>query len=406
MKKSRTKSVLFKSFLNLFIAIFLFSGLLVWRFSTVEPTIKTGRAQFSGYLLQVPKVYDRWQYFDIDGYGIKTSSELKVEYGDKLEINGVVIDGRITSPEIKIMGASVWRQKLFQLRQGLKAKIAAALPEPQSSLLAGIVLGSKEELPTDFKDALIKTGTIHVVVVSGYNISVIAGFLAGLALFIKRQYSVFICIIGIAFYTFLVGAEPPAVRAAIMGSLAFLATFFGRQRFPLYSLLLTAYIMILVSPQVVKDIGFQLSFLATGGIILFQNSLQKVFRSVPKPFGGDLSTTLAAQILVIPAIFYHFGKVSAISPVANSLILWIVPLATILGFIFLVVSFSVSFIAPFLALIIWVFLTVFVLVATAFSKIPFTNLNLTPGNLGPALLYYLVLGLIILYIKNVRMVKN
>jgi competence protein ComEC len=263
-------------------------------------------------------------------------------------------------------------------------------------------LGANEELPAEFKEALRKTSTIHVVVVSGYNISVVAGFLIGLSKFIKRQYATFLGLLVIAFYTLLVGANAPAVRAAIMSSAAFFATLLGRQRFPLYFLALAALIMLLVKPTVIGDIGFQLSFLATAGIILFQNKIFQPLKLLPKPFGEDLSTTLAAQSLVVPVLFYHFGSVSAISPVVNAVSLWIIPLVTILGFVFLAVSFALPFIASFLAWILWVFLTIFVFLVEGFGKLSFAYFSFSQGIIWPALFYYAALGLAVFYLKYGR----
>lgn len=385
--------------------IFLASFLIFLRLSSTNK-LENGEVKFTGTLLTEPKVYDRWQYFDINGYRVKASSELEISYGDRLEVVGLAEEGKINNPEINLVGSSGQQKVIYNLRQKLKEKITAALPEPQASLLAGVVLGAKEELPADFKDSLRKTGTIHVVVVSGYNISVIAGFLIGLSRFIKRQYAIFIGLVGIAFYTLLVGADAPAVRAAIMGSLALTATFLGRQRFAFYTLILTAVLMLIVKPTVIQDIGFQLSFLATAGIILFQEKIFAFFKWVPKAASEDLATTLAAQALVVPVIFYHFGNVSAISPLANAAVLWTIPLVTIFGFVFLAASFVVPFLAVPIALILWAFLSIFVFLIEQFSKLSFTYLNFSAGNFWPVLVYYAVFVIFILYLKYVRVAKS
>ncbi|KKU12222.1 MAG: hypothetical protein A2126_03260 [Candidatus Woykebacteria bacterium GWB1_45_5] len=402
MKKSKTKLRSIKKVLIVFI-IFGLGVVFFWRLFSIEQPKQEGDVKFSATLLQVPKIYDRWQYFDIEGYGVRASSDLRLSYGDKLEIEGVAKEGRLNNPKINVVGSSGWQENLFNLRERLKEKITAALPEPQAALLAGILLGAKEELPVDFKESLRKTGTIHVVVVSGYNISVVAGFLIGLSRFIRRQYAIFLGLVGIAFYTFLVGADAPAVRAAIMGSAAFLATLAGRQRFPLYFLFLAAFVMLLVKPTIVEDVGFQLSFLATAGIIFFQEKILRFFKFVPKAVSDNLATTLAAQSLVVPVIFYHFGSVSAISPLANAALLWIIPIATIFGFVFLAISLVIPFLATVLAWILWAFLTIFVFLVEGFAKVSFAYLSFSAGNFWPALLYYAALVAIIFYLRYVRM---
>ena len=120
-----------------------------------------------------------------------------------------------------------------------------------------------KRLPKDFEEALRNTGTIHLVVVSGYNIMIVGGFFLLLAGFIKRKYAITLSISAIVIYTLLTGAQAPTVRAAIMGGLAFSATFLGRQNLPFYTLLLAAFIMLIINHSTFSDIAFQLSFLAT-----------------------------------------------------------------------------------------------------------------------------------------------
>lgn len=405
MKKLKTKSRSSKGNLSVLLVFFLLAALFFWRITTFEGPKREGYVKFTSTLTREPKVYYQWQYFELGGHNIKADSSLDLEYGDRLQVEGEVVDGKVVDPKIDIVGSSAWQKSLYSLRQKLKEKIFTSMSEPQASLLAGIVLGAREELPEGFKESLRKTGTIHVVVVSGYNISVVAGLLIGLSRFIRRQIAIFLALIAIAFYTLLVGADPPAVRAAIMGAVAFTAVFLGRQRFSLYALVLAASVMFFARPSVVSDIGFQLSFLATAGIILFREKIFNFLKFVPKAFNEDLSTTLAAQSLVVPVIFYHFGSVSAISPVANAAILWTIPLATILGFIFLAVSFAIPFVATLVSWIIWAILTIFVFVVEAFSKISFAYLSFTPKELLPLVIYYALLAGLIVYLKYVRVVK-
>src|SRR3990167_3638365 len=160
--------------------------------------------------------------------------------------------------------------------------------------------------------------------------------------------------------------------------------------------------MIFVNPKVVSEIGFQLSFLATAGIILFQEKIYKFLKFLPRPFSDDLATTLAAQSLVVPVIFYHFGSVSAISPVVNAAVLWTIPLATILGFFFLATSFIAPIMAAGIGWVIWGILSIFVFLVELFGKFSFAFLNFTPKELLTVVIYYVALGVVIIYLKNVK----
>ena len=164
--------------------------------------------------------------------------------------------------------------------------------------------------------------------------------------------------------------------------------------------------MLMFKPAIVWDVGFQLSFLATAGIILFQERIVAFLKFLPKPFNDDLATTLAAQSLVVPIVFYHFGSVSAISPVANATILWIIPLATIFGFAFLVASFTILPVAVLLSWVLWALLSSFCFLVVAFSKLSFSYLTFAPGNLWLAGFYYVVLASFVLYLKYARMART
>lgn len=407
MKKLKTRSPHSRSKFNfnLIIILILLAGFLVWRVQGAQrPT--EGYINFKATLLDQPSVYEKWQYFFINGYSVKVDSKSFFEVGDILEIEGELSDGRLTKPEIKKVGESVWQKNLFSLRSKLKGKIFSALPQPQAGFLAGILLGEREDLTEKFKENLRRSGTIHVVVVSGYNISVVGGFLAGLARFVHRRIATILAILGIIFYTLLVGADPPAIRAAIMGSLAFFAVLSGRQRFSLYSLLLSSFIMIVASPNIISNISFQLSFLATGGIILFHEKIFTFLKFLPKPFNEDLATTLSAQILVVPIIYYHFGSVSAISPLVNGLVLWVIPLSTIAGFVFLAVSFLAWPIAVAVSWVLWALLTIFIFIVEFFGQLSIGYFSFSSGNFLPLVIYYFLLTILLIYLKYERVASS
>jgi len=244
-------------------------------------------------------------------------------------------------------------------------------------LLAGILLGVKKEMPEKFLKNLQETGTIHIVVASGYNISVIAGFLLNsLAVRIGRKKAILISFIGILVYTFIAGAQPPIVRAAIMGSLTYLAQLLGREKDGLWSLVLAAVIMLLVSPLILFDIGFQLSFTATAGILLLNPILKG-------------KTTLAAQIATLPILLANFGQVSWLSPLINALVLPAVPLIMSLGAMTVVAG-------QILAWLTWVPLTYFVKIIELFSRLPWISFSVGKISFFWAVGYYFILGLWIL----------
>ena len=147
------------------------------------------------------------------------------------------------------------------------------------------------------------------------------------SLFFKRQLAVVISISGILFYAFLASFEPSIVRASIMGIIAFSALILGKQQFSLYALFLTGFVMLFISPKLFLDIGFQLSFISTLGILY----IPLLFKKWQNSLTQDLFTTLSAQVATLPILLMNFGTYSLWSVAVNALVLWIIPIVMILG---------------------------------------------------------------------------
>lgn len=255
-------------------------------------------------------------------------------------------------------------------RQILDQKVSLFLPSPQAELLSGILLGNKGDLPAELKLALRNTSTLHIVVVSGQNLSMVAGFILALSGLIKRKIAITLAFLAVIFYTLMTGLQVPVLRAAIMVMLSFLAQIFGRQKDGLRVLVLTAALMLLVNPGWISDLSFQLSFLATLGVVWVAPILLKLLKSLPL-IGQDLAVTLGAQLMVGPIIAQNFHQLSFTGVFANVMVGWTIPFIMILGSILLVASLLSQFLAQILALAISVFLTYFIYVVEFFSSLPF-----------------------------------
>jgi competence protein ComEC len=168
------------------------------------------------------------------------------------------------------------------------------------------------------------------------NITMVAAFLNSIfTLFLRRQMALFASILGIVFYAFLAGMQPSIIRAAIMGILVFSSQILGRQSLGAYGLFLTAFIMLFISPQLIFDVGFQLSFTATAGLLYINpifNRVGKIRNLINRyPFLEDISITLSAQIATLPILLVTFGTYSLWSIAVNALVLWTIPVLMILG---------------------------------------------------------------------------
>jgi len=218
-------------------------------------------------------------------------------------------------------------QKMVKLTQKLTSLFSETLPSPSSSLLLGIIFGIKEQMPKDFSDNLKASGVFHVIAASGMNVALVGGFISTFfTFFFKRQIAIFFSILGIIFYAILAGLEPSIIRASIMGVLVFSAQILGRQTLAVNCLFLAGFGMLLADPSLISDIGFQLSFLSTLGILYVKPILEK------KPIiSSEILTTIAAQIATLPVLLVNFGTYSLFSILVNGLVLWTVPILMMFG---------------------------------------------------------------------------
>ncbi len=234
---------------------------------------------------------------------------------------------------------------IYAFKERALVTIYRLYPDPEASLLAGILLGVDTGLPEDLQQAFKDTGTAHIIAISGFNIAIIAGLLVALfGRFLGPRRGALIAALGIALYTVLVGADAAVVRAAIMGGLGLFARQIGRRQHALNTLLFTAALMTLLDPHLPWDVGFQLSFFATLGLILYAEPFQRaaiVFlqrflapglaRRLSAPIAEYFLFTLAAQLTTLPISAYHFKRISLISLLANPVILPVQPPVMVVG---------------------------------------------------------------------------
>lgn len=336
-------------FLFFLIVVFI----IIFRFYSLAPRFQDGsRVRIDSVrIISEPLVFERSRR--IETLGLKAYIPLypEVNYGDVVSIEGKVNLSKKTLEEAKLIKLEK-SSFLFDLREKIISFYQSVLPEPHSSLVAGMVLGSKGSLPSWFWNELKKTGTAHVVVASGMNVTLVAGFLISfLILFLNRRIALIISIVFIWFYAFLSGFEAPIIRACLMATITFAAVILGRLTFALKALFYTLFIMLILNPYFLFDLGFLLSFAATLSLILFGDRVDSMLKFIPKFAREGFSTSLAAQILVAPILYFTFGYFSILSPIINGLVLWTVPYITILG---MISSFFI-FIFPFLAKILLLF---------------------------------------------------
>lgn len=282
------------------------------------------------------------------------------------------------------------RIALLDFREGARQIIARLLPDPQASLLAGILLGIEGGISPSVRDAFNAVSATHVIVISGSNLVIVAGLMQSLARRLVRHHMAVtaITIASVLFYTAFVGGDPAVTRAAIMATLGLVATELGRQTYGLASLSFAALMMTAIHPPVLGDVSFQLSFLATLGLILYVEPLQNLLakglthllserraKQVLALLSDALVVTLAAQITTTPLMAYTFGRLSLLALPANFLI---VPAQTpliALGGLAVLVAPLFWPVGQVLAWGSWLFLTWTLNVVRLFASLPYASLE-------------------------------
>ncbi len=247
----------------------------------------------------------------------------------------------IWQPKIEIVsqGEGSLVRTLFELKNAFVDKISEIVPEPNSSLLAGLIFGVKQSLGADLLEKFRTVGLIHIVVLSGYNLGVVAYAVhLCVSYFGKRNLGFLVSAVFLTLFAIMVGLGATVIRASIMALLAIMAKFLGRPASALRWLFIAGVFMLLWNPlYLLGDPSFQLSFMATLGLILFSpivyTFISRRFPFIPEKFAlrEIVSSTLAVQIFVLPLLVRMSGEVSIISFIANPLLLPIVPVAMAFG---------------------------------------------------------------------------
>ena len=296
-----------------------------------KDTISDGtKVKLSGRVSSEPYKYERSQSVLVNGYYAYLPLYPEINYGDELIVEGVVEGHTLKDPQLISLKKN--NNRLLTFRLSVLSVYESSLPQDHAALVAGMSIGSKGLITKEFRDKLRNTGTAHVVVASGMNVALVAGFLINLLIgFINRNKAIIIAFIGIWIYSFLAGFDAPIIRAAIMASLTLSAQKLGRLNYAWRTLFITVYIMLFIKPEWIIDLGFVLSVSATASLMLFESKIRRRLHIVPKIIREDLSTTLAAQVLVAPILFIYFGDFNLVAPLINAIVLWTVPLITTIG---------------------------------------------------------------------------
>lgn len=353
---------------------------------------------------------------------VRTNRVVRLEYGDEVVVKGRLVEpprsegfsyraylkargvySIINRSEIsktgKIKGNRIL-VSLKKLKEVIYFKTGTVLPEPHSSLLSGIVFGARNSMSDDFEEQLSRTGTTHIVAVSGYNITILISSIGCFASIIGRRKLTVISVIFVIIFMFFVGVDNvPVVRASLMGITIMISRMVGKKRVIVILLPLTVAILLLVNPFTYKLLSFQLSFLSTLGLIYFSDYIKEKIGFVPEITREDVASTLTAILFTLPVTLQNFGEVSVIAPLVNFFVLPVVPIITIGGFVFVGFLLAVYPVAELFSCFLWLILEYMIKIIECFSKLSVAKIGINKG-VGRVMSWLLITVLIYVLIKN------
>jgi competence protein ComEC len=325
------------------------------------------------------------------------------DWGRYLELNDIHGTFIVRDTIIQLLDSRDQKAKfpalVQHLRKILDKRLCSMYDSIQASFLRGLLLAEKSEIPRDINRSFILTGTIHILVVSGTHIGIIALFLYGLFSFLRfpritRTISV---IIGLVFYSFLTGSEPPVVRATIMASVVLIGMLIERKTYLINSLAIAALIILIWNTKFLFNAGFQLSFISVWGLFYFSPKLRGIKKFFPMKFHSFKLFQIVAEIIIassaaiiaiIPFVVHYFNFFSIIALPANILAIPLGSVTIVLGILSLLVSFISNTIAfTFVAVNNFIiFLLIWIIKESA--SIPFAFIEVYRSNLILYLIYF------------------
>jgi competence protein ComEC len=279
------------------------------------------------------------------------------------------------------------------------------IDEPESNLALGYLLGQRRALPSDLVEVLKIVGLTHIVVASGYNLTILVRFMRRIFGKVSRFASFFFALLLVFAFIAVTGASPSMVRAGIVSVISLVAWYFGRDIHPVRLLLMTAFLTLILSPTYVSDLGWQLSMAAFAGVMLFSPVITKYFYGNKEPnfIAQVLLETLSATLLTLPILLFNFGFFSLIALPANIMILPTIPfvmLSTFLTGIF----FWFKFLSQIFAFISSIILKYHLAVMDFFGKQSWAMLEINVGIFGMTILYGIIFAAWF-YMKKVSRTK-
>ncbi len=435
--RKHTPSLVVISFAILFCALgMLRFEIASWQFGHSLLAESVGReVQLKGEVVQEPDVREGTTQLYVavndEVLLVGTDSHTTIAYGDKVTVEGVLkkpesfttdlgrtfnypayllvrgVEYQVSFADVRVESSghgNLLLELLYSIKYALVTSIESVIPEPYAGLGEGLLLGIKQGLGEDLESAFRTSGIIHIVVLSGYNVMLVVTFILFLlSFFFPKRIRIIGGLLAIIAFALLVGLSATVVRASVMAGLLLVAEYLGRRYDLPRALLFAATLMVFLNPYLlVYDVGFQLSCMATLGLILvaptFESFISDGFSKLRiKDF---LVSTIATQIAVLPLLMYHIGEVSLVAVVVNVLVLPVVPLAMLLTFlsgVMAMVFVPVAMLVGFLAYSVLRYITE---TAYFFSQLPAASVVVPEISSGVVAGLYVIMGVGVYFFRN------
>ena len=360
------------------------------------PEFKYGdRVSFEG-VLQKPKPFE-------------TNPGRTFDYPSYLAKDGIFYT--MFRPHLELLeegGGNIVKRNLFLLKSYFLNSAGKYIPEPEVSLLGGLLVGAKHGLSKELQEDLRNAGIIHIVVLSGYNITIVAEAIMYFFQFLVYKYRLLLGVLSITLFAVMTGGSATVVRASIMALIVLLAKATGRTYEITRALMIAGLTMVFLNPKIlIFDPSFQLSFLATLGLVYLAPAIEKYFSFVPSKFKTRefILATISTQIFVLPLLLLMTGQVSIFSLPSNMLVLFFIPATMFFGFVTGVVGFLSQVLSFPFAYITYLLLHYELSIASFFGNLSWSTFSISSFGPSAMILSYIFIFLIVFHFRKTKLPK-
>lgn len=325
------------------------------------------------------------------------------DYPAYLATRGITYELSFADVRVVSHGGNPVKAGMIAVKSAYITGLRAVLPEPYAGLAGGITAGDKRSVGTELSDVFQRVSLVHILVLSGYNITIVLGAFMGLFARIPRAPRLLAVLFVVAFFVVISGGAASALRAGAMAFCAVVATLYGRQFVALRVLTLVVCVMVLWNPYLlVFDPGFQLSVLATLGLILVAPHIEHMLSRVPNvlTLREIAAATIATQGTVLPLLLYSNGLLSLVALPANLLALVAVPLAMLFSAVAAVAGFLFGTWGTLLAFPAYILLRYIVIVAEMCASLSFASVQVAAFSAWWLLPVYAILVMFVIALNQ------